>query len=142
LEEQNRELLGRVGYAAGMIEEMLPLLRKAASAAEMIEDLKAALPAHDPAFAGQLRAYQDGLGRLVRARSRDEARSAGQALAGVAQAAPRSAAARVAVAAAQAVGHDLAGAEQSLTGAASLRPQDADLRDLKDRTTRASRHTT
>ena len=71
LEEQNRRLLSGQGYAAGMLEELLPLMRRVVGVVDFVEELCAAgLQLTD--FRNRLHAFQDGanalgLGRVVEA---------------------------------------------------------------------------
>jgi hypothetical protein len=59
LRKQNEDLLRGQGYAAGLLEEMLPLLRRAVGVSEFVEELRAAgLSAAD--FRARLAVFRDG----------------------------------------------------------------------------------
>ena len=109
LRRRNTKILKGQGYAAGMLEEMLPLMRRMAGVADYVEELHAArvvgvrvpvAPCSVPR-----RPARPGQGRIAEAKAK---------LSEASQARPNSGAAAVALAAVQAAGHDLAGAEQSL----------------------------
>ncbi len=134
LEEQNRELLERQGYAVGLIEEMLPLLRRLSGVADFVEDLKAAgLSPGDPAFVAALRTFQQGARHLTNG----QVAAAALELQGLADAQPASGTAQAVLAAAQAMNHDLGAARRSLTRAVSLRPRDRELAVLERQVTQA-----
>ena len=134
LRERNSKILKGQGYSAGMLEEMLPLMRRMAGIADYVEDLHAA-GVSGSEFRVLLGVFRDGQcalgqGRIAEAKVR---------LSEASQARPTSGAAAVALAAAQAVGHDLPAAEQSLGRAVRLRPRDAALGELHRRVTEVSR---
>ncbi len=137
LREQNALLLQGQGYAAGMLEEMLPLMRRMAGIADYVEDLHAAGVTGEEfrVLVGVFREGQRdlGQGRIAEAKAK---------LSEASRARPTSGAAAVALAAVQAVGHDLSGAEQSLGRAMRLRPRDAELGELHRRVTEVSRGAT
>ena len=133
LGQQNAELLRGQGCSAGMLEEMLPLMRRMAGVADFVDDLCAGgLSAAE--FRGALADFRDGMRALARGRVAE----ANARLEEVARARPTSAAAAVAVAAAQAAKQDLAEAQKTMVRAVRLRPQDAGLADLSRRMTQAS----
>jgi formylglycine-generating enzyme required for sulfatase activity len=136
LGKQSAELLRGQGYAAGILEEMLPLMRKTAAVADFVDELCAAgLTAAE--FRSALAAFRDGLHAMAKGRAPEaEAR-----LEEVARSRPTSAAAAVAVAAAQTANQDLSGAQQALVRAVRLRPQDAGLAELSRRATQAAQTT-
>jgi TPR repeat protein len=130
LEEQNRELLARQGYAAGLLEEMLAILRRVAGIADYVEDLRGSgLASRDTA--DQMLNFQHGVEALIAG----ENERAGACLGTAARDAPRSAAALVAVAGVEMLGQNLVGVEQALSRAARLRPGDPELTDLSRRLT-------
>ncbi len=137
LREQNAKILQGQGYAAGMLEEMLPLMRRMAGVVDYVEELHAAgvSVAEFRAFLIPFRAGQRALaeGRIGEAQAK---------LTEASQARPTSGAAAVALAAVQAAGHDLAGAATSLGRAVRLRPHDAELGELHRRVTEVSRGAT
>jgi serine/threonine protein kinase len=134
LNEQNGKLLEGQGYAAGMLEEMLPLVRRLAGVADFVEELRAGgLPLAD--FRAHLHAFRDG----ARAFGQGRMAEAGTLLLRASQERPQSAVAAAALAAAQAAGHDLPAAEKSLARAVRLRPQDRELAELHRRVTEVSR---
>ena len=137
LREQNAKILKGQGYAAGMLEEMLPLMRRMAGIFDYVEELHAA-GVSGSEFRSLLAVFREGQhalgqGRIAEAKAK---------LSEASQARPTSAAAAVALAAVQAVGHDLPAAEQSLGRAARLRPRDAELGELHRRVTEVSRGAT
>ncbi|HVS40296.1 MAG TPA: bifunctional serine/threonine-protein kinase/formylglycine-generating enzyme family protein [Gemmataceae bacterium] len=137
LREQNSKILKGQGYAAGMLEEMLPLMRRMAGIADYVEELHAA-GISGSEFRSLLAVFREGQrdlgqGRIAEARAK---------LSEASQARPTSGAAAVALAAVQAVGHDLPAAEQSLGRAVRLRPRDAELGELHRRVTEVSRGAT
>jgi serine/threonine protein kinase len=135
LEEQNRALLERQGYAVGLIEEILPLLRRLSGVADFVEDLKTAgLSPGDPAFVAALRSFQEGARHLTNG----QVAAAARELQGLADAQPESGTAQAVLAAAQAMNRDLGAARRSLTKAVSLRPRDRELADLERQVTRAN----
>jgi formylglycine-generating enzyme required for sulfatase activity len=137
LREQNARILRGQGYAAGMLEEMLPLMRRMAGIADYVEDLHAAgvSPSEFRALLAVFREGQRdlGQGRISEARTK---------LLEASQARPTSGAAAVALAAVQAADHDLTAAEQTLGRAVRLRPRDAELGELHRRVTEVSRGAT
>jgi tetratricopeptide (TPR) repeat protein len=133
LEEQNRRLLEGQGYAAGMLEELLPLVRRLAGVADFVTELRAQ-GAGPVALRSALGVMQAAAAALVQGRV-EEASAQAQAVAGRL---PDLASAQVARAATLAVSQDLHGAEACLTNAARLRPQDQGLADLRRRVTRAT----
>ena len=136
LGKQNAELLRGQGYAAGMLDEMLPLMRRMAGVADFVDDLCAeGLSAAE--FRSALAEFRDGMRAMARGRIVE----AGARLEEVARARPTSAAAAVAVAAAQTANQDLGGAQKTLVRAVRLRPRDAGLAELQQRVTRASQNT-
>jgi formylglycine-generating enzyme required for sulfatase activity len=137
LREQNAKLLKGQGYAAGMLEEMLPLMRRMAGIADYVEDLHAA-GLSGSEFRSLLAVFREGQRDLGQGRI-GEARTK---LLEASRARPTSGAAAVALAAVQAAGHDLSAAEQSLGRAARLRPRDAELGELHRRVTEVSRGAT
>jgi molecular chaperone DnaK len=133
LEEQNKKLLEGQGYAAGMLVEMLPLMRRMVGVADYIDDLcTAGVSAAD--FRSCLHEFQDAA-RAFRAGRIAEAERHFQK---AAQSQPRSAAAATALAGAKAAGQDFLAAEQSIVRAARLRPDDPELAELHRRVTMAS----
>ncbi len=137
LREQNSKILKGQGYAAGMLEEMLPLMRRMAGIADYVEDLHAA-GVSGSEFRSLLAVFREGQrdlgqGRIAEARTK---------LTEASRARPTSGAAAVALAAVQAAGHDLAAAEQTLGRAVRLRPRDAELGELHRRVTEVSRGAT
>ncbi|HEY7425992.1 MAG TPA: protein kinase [Gemmataceae bacterium] len=137
LEEQNKKLLHGQGYAAGLLAEMLPLMRRMAGVADFIDDLyQVGVSAAD--FQGCLHEFQDAA-RAFREGHIAEAATRFQM---AAQSQPRSAAAATALAGAKAAGQDFLAAEQSIARATRLRPDDAELVELHRRVTVASRGAT
>ena len=137
LREQNVKILKGQNYSAGLLEEMLPLMRRMAGIFDYVEELHAAgvSVSEFRAFLIPFRAGQRALGegRIGEAQAK---------LSEAAIARPQSGAAAVALAAVQAVDHDLVGAEQSLGRAVRLRPRDAELGELHRRVTEVSRGAT
>ena len=137
LREQNAKILKGQGYAAGMLEEILPIMRRMAGIADYVEELHAAgVPGSE--FRSLLAVFREGQrdlgqGRIAEAKAK---------LSEASEARPTSGAAAVALAAVQAVGHDLAGAATSLGRAVRLRPRDAELGELHRRVTEVSRGAT
>jgi hypothetical protein len=133
LEEQNRRLLQAQGYAAGMLEELLPLVRRLGGVADFVAELRAQ-GVGPVALRSALGAVQAAVAALAQgkvAEASAQARAVGGRL-------PNVAAAQVARAAVLAVGHDLPAAEACLTSAARLRPDDRELHELQRRVTRAT----
>src|SRR5262249_12070165 len=112
--QQAKMLLGQ--------EEMLPLLRRTIGVCDFVDELRASGFAAD-AFGELLRAFQEAL-RLL---GREQVTEAEGALGRLAMARPQSAAAAVALAAAQTVGHHFVQAEEQLTRAVRLQPADPEL---------------
>ena len=136
LNKQNAELLRGQGYAAGMLDELLPLMRRTAGVADFVDDLRAAgLNAAE--FMAALAEFREGM----RAMARGRVVEAGAKLEEVARSRPTSAAAAVAVAAVQTAKLDLSGAQKTMVRAVRLRPQDAGLAELSQRVTRLSQTT-
>jgi parallel beta-helix repeat protein len=127
LEAQQGQLL------AGQ-EEMLPLLRRTVGVCGFVEEMRDAGFGPDT-FGQMLRSFQDAL-RLL---GRGQVVEAEGALEKVAVARPQSAAAAVALAAAQAAGHRFVQAEQQLTRAVRLQPADSELAQLHQQVTALSR---
>src|SRR6185437_604360 len=123
--------------AAGMLEELLPLMRRVVGVVDFVEELRAAsLGLAD--FHKNLHAFQDGaralgLGRVVEAEP---------LFLELAQEQPQSGATATALAAAQVAAQDLPAAEKSLARAARLCPADAELVDLHRRVTVVSQGAT
>ena len=133
LEEQNRQLLQGNGYAGDMLEEMLPLLRRTAGIADFVEELRAAeLSPAD--FRVQLQTFRQG----ERALSQGQVAEAGALFQQVAGKRPASAVAAVALAAVHGAGRKFKEAQDSISRAARLRPQDARLAELQRQVTQAS----
>ena len=131
LEEQNKKLLQGQGYAAGMLEQMLPLIRRMAGVADYIDDLCAAgVSAAD--FRSCLHGFQDA----TRAFREGHIAQATTYFQKAAQSQPQSAAAAIALAGAKAAEQDFLAAEQSIARAARLRPDDSELVELHRRATR------
>ncbi len=130
LEAQNRELLEQQGYAAGLLEEMLAMMRRLAGIADYAQELRAAGLA-SRVCAEQMLAFQHGVGALMAGQTE----RAGEQLAAVAREVPRSATAAVAVAGVAIMGQNLAGVEESLRRAARLKPGDVELIELSRRLT-------
>ena len=124
LEVQNRQILAGQGYAAGMLEDMLPLMSRLAGVMDFVEDLMAL---HVPAavFQEQLHRYRLGVSAFARGAFPEPTsryrRAAVQ---------PQSAAVLVAVAAEHAAKMELDEAQRSLEVATQLRPEDAKLVEL------------
>jgi TPR repeat protein len=134
LDEQNRKLLEGQGYAAGLLEEMLVLMRRVAGVADYVEELRGTgITSRD--CADRMLAFQQGVGALVAGQT-DQARTQ---LIAVARDVPRSAAAAVAVAGVEILDQNLVGVEQSLARAARLRPGDPELTELSRRLTEYTR---
>jgi formylglycine-generating enzyme required for sulfatase activity len=137
LEEQNKKLLQGQGYAAGMLEEMLPLMRRMSGVADYIDDLcQAGVSAAD--FRSCLHEFQDA----ARAFREGHIAQATTYFQKAAQSQPQSAAAAVALAGVKAADQDFLAAEKSIARAARLRPEDAELAELHRRVTVASRGAT
>jgi serine/threonine-protein kinase len=137
LEQQNRRLLEGQGYAADMLEQMLPLLQKLAGVAEYFDELKA--NGIDPArLAESLRGYNAGVADL----NQGKVAEAGQVLQAVAGSQPGSAAAQVALAAARGVAGQWTAAEDALNQAVRRRPGDTNLERLRQRVSEVSRRAT
>jgi TPR repeat protein len=130
LEQQNRELLARQGYAAGLLEEMMAMMRRLAGIADYVDELRAS-GLQSRACADQMLIYQQGVVALMAGQTE----RAGERLGAVARDVPRSATAAVAVAGVEILGQNLAGVESSLRRAARLRPGDVELTDLSRRLT-------
>jgi formylglycine-generating enzyme required for sulfatase activity/predicted Ser/Thr protein kinase len=137
LREQNSKILKGQGYAAGMLEEMLPLMRRMTGIADYVEELHTAgvTGSEFRALLAPLRDGQRALGegRIAEAKAK---------LSEASQARPTSGTVAVALAAVQAADHDLPAAEQSLSRAVRLRPRDAELGELHRRVTEVSRGAT
>jgi serine/threonine protein kinase len=137
LREQNVKILKGQGYSAGMLEEILPIMRRMAGIADYVEELHTAgvTGSEFRALLAPLRDGQRALGegRIAEARAK---------LSEASQARPTSGTAAVALAAVQAADHDLPAAEQSLSRAVRLRPRDAELGELHRRVTEVSRGAT
>jgi TPR repeat protein len=134
LEEQHRELLAKQGYAAGLLQEMLVMMRRLAGVADYVEDLReSGLTSRE--FADHMLAYQQGVGALM-AGQKDRAR---KQLDAVSRVVPRSSVAAVAVAGVEALSQNLAGVEQSLNRAARLKPGDPELTEISRRLTELAR---
>ncbi len=117
LREQNTALLRRLNYATAILEQMLPLMLKASSVADYVEELGLEeLAAAE--FRVKLNAFRDGQRALAQGRIRE----ANARLLEVARSRPRSAAAAVAVAAAQTAGQEMYGAQKTMLRAVRLRP--------------------
>ncbi len=115
---------------------MVPLMLKASSVADYVEELRVEeLAAAE--FRVRLNAFRDGQRALAQGRIRE----ANARLLEVARSRPRSAAAAVAVAAAQTAGQDLYGAQKTMLRAVRLRPDDAGLAELQRRVTQATGNT-
>jgi TPR repeat protein len=130
LEAQNRELLEKQGYAAGLLEQMLTTMNRLAGIADYVEELRASGLA-SRACADQMLAFQHGVGALLAGQTQ----RAQERLSAVARELPRSATAAIAVAGVAIVDQNLAGVEESLRRAARLRPGDAELAELSRRLT-------
>jgi TPR repeat protein len=130
LEEQNRELLARQGYAAGLLEEMMTMMRRLGGIADYVDDLRAS-GLDGRVRAERMLAFQHGVSALVSGAQE----RASQQLAAVARDTPRSAAAAIAVAGVEIMGQNLAGVEEAVTCAARLRPGDIELSELSRRFT-------
>jgi formylglycine-generating enzyme required for sulfatase activity/predicted Ser/Thr protein kinase len=134
LEEQNRQILQQQGYAADLLEEMLPLMRRMAGVADWAAEMHAAgLNAKD--FRAGLEAAQRLEARFASLKLEEVVAELRQVMAQR----PASATARVAAAAVGVVTQDLPAAEARLALACQLRPQDGELAALRDRVTRATR---
>ena len=133
LEVQNRQILAGQGYAAGMLEDVLPLLRRVAGGMDFIEEL---LALHAPAivFQEQLHRYRLGVSALGQGCIRE----ADVSLQALAAEQPRSAAVLVARGAAYAAAMELDQAQRSLEAAVRLRPEDAELVNLNRLVTSAA----
>jgi TPR repeat protein len=130
LEAQNRELLEQQGYAAGLLEEMLAIMRRVAGIADYVADLRASgMTSRD--CADRMIAFQQGVGALM-AGERERARAR---IGEVVRDAPRSGAAVLARAGVAIMDQNLAGVEEALTRAARLRPSDMELKELSRRVT-------
>lgn len=125
----HRELLSRQGYAPAVQDEILPLLRRVAGVAELVAEWR-----HAGLSCAETAARLWDVQSAIRELMRGKAAAAVSALAAEAG----SAACRVALAAAQAVGQDLPLALKSLAEAARLRPDDAELAELRDAVTRVT----
>jgi hypothetical protein len=137
LEEQNRQILEGQGYATGMLEELLPLMRRVVGVVDLVEELcEVGLEPKD--FHSRLHAFQDG----ARALGLGRVAEAEPLLLELANAQPQSGVTATALAAAQAAAQDFHAAEQSIARASRLRPDDAELAELHRRVTSASRATT
>jgi tetratricopeptide (TPR) repeat protein len=137
LEEQNKKLLQGQGYAADMLTEMLPLMRRMSGVADYIDDLcQAGVSAAD--FRSCLHEFQDA----ARAFRQGHIAQATTYFQKAAQSQPLSAAAAVALAGAKAADQDFVAAEKSIARAARLRPDDAELAELHRRVTVATRRAT
>jgi TPR repeat protein len=134
LEAQNRELLERQGYAAGLLEEMLGMLKRVAGIADYVADLRAVgIASRD--CADRMLTFQQGVGALMCG----ECEQARTQLQQAARDAPRSAAAALANAGVAIMEQNLVGVEESLTRAARLRPGDVELVELSRRVTNYTR---
>ena len=133
LEVQNRQILVGQGYAAGMLEDMLPVMRRLAGVMDFIEDLMS-LQVPAAVFQEQLHRYRLGVSALGQGCIGD----ADVSLDALAAEQPRSAAVLVARGAAHAAGMDLDRAKRSLEAAVRLRPEDAELAELNRRVTRVA----
>jgi serine/threonine protein kinase len=135
LEEQNRQILQRQGYACGLIEEMLPLMKRLVGVADFVDELKkAGMAPSDPVFLQQMQLFRQGAQQLARG----QVAAATADLSLLAEAQPASASAQAALACAQAVNHDLGAAQRSLTRAVGLRPHDPELVALQRQVTHAT----
>lgn len=130
LEAQNRELLEKQGYAAGLLEEMLAMMRRLAGIADYAQELRESGLA-SRACADHMLAFQHGVGALMAGQTQ----RAGECLAGVARDMPRSATAAIAVAGVEIMGQNLPAVEESLRRAARLKPGDVELTELSRRLT-------
>ena len=136
LGQQIAELLRGQGYAAGMLAELLPLMRRMTGVANFVDDLCA-----EGLSAAEFRKALAEFGAGMRAMAQGRVKEASAQLEEVAWRRPKSAAAAVAVAAAQTANQDLAGAQKTMVRAVRLRPQDAELAELSRGVTQASRTT-
>ena len=136
LEEQNRQLLKGQGYAAGILDEMLPLLKRTAGVADFVAEMRTAGLTMEE-FRKVLREFQEAARALQQGRIEE----AGQMFQEAAMAQPRSAATATALAAVQAAEQNLPAAEQTLARAVRLRGDDAELAELHRSVTSATRHT-
>ncbi len=133
LEEQNRQLLTGQGYAAGMLEDMLPLVRRLAGMMDFVEGL-VALHASPNAFQTSINHYRRGASAF----SQGHIAEADATLRTLCDEQPQSSAAFVAVAATHAAGMDPVAAQHSLEVAVGLRPSDAKLAELSSQVTRVA----
>lgn len=133
LEQQNRQLLRDQGFAVTLMADLLPLLRRQAGVADVVEELQA-LPSGP--FTQQLQQFQQGIQCL----HQHQTAQAERLLADLAAQQPQAAAVVAALAAAQATGQAFQQAQHSLTRAAQLQPDDGELAELCQRVTRLSRH--
>jgi hypothetical protein len=134
LEEQNRLLLAQQGFAADVLAELLPLVRRLVGVADFVEEWKA-----EGLSPSALRARLEAVQQFQVAFVHGQFHEAGRQLQPLQQIAPDSAVVGVAVAAIHAANHDLRSAEASLTHAAGRRPGDHELAYLSRRLTQASR---
>ncbi len=130
LEAQNRELLAKQGYAAGLLEEMMTMMRRLAGIADYVDELReSGLSSRE--CADHMLTFQQGVGALM-AGEQDRAQAR---LGTIARDVPRSATAAIAVAGVEIMAQNLVGVEQALSRAARLRPSDVELTGLSRRLT-------
>ncbi|HVS34163.1 MAG TPA: serine/threonine-protein kinase, partial [Gemmataceae bacterium] len=136
LEEQNRQLLKGQGYAAGILDDMLPLMKRTAGVADFVEEMRSAGLTLDE-FRKVLREFQNAARALQAGRIEE----AGRKYLETAKAQPTSAATATALAAVQMAEQKLPEAEETLARAVRLRSDDAELAELHRQVTSATRHT-